>query len=200
MHIELLLEEPSAEAFFAEFLPKIMTDDSTWRLIPFQGKADLLSNLEKRLKGYAAWIPDDWRIVVLVDEDREDCRRLKSKLEAAAAAAGLLTKTKARKTSFVVLNRIAVEELEAWFLGDVEALRAAYPGVPASLGQQAKYRNPDAVTGGTWEALERVLQRAGHFTGGLGKIELARTMGMHLQPVRNRSGSFQCFLSGMASL
>jgi hypothetical protein len=88
-----------------------------------------LANLEKRLKGYAAWIPADWRIVVLVDEDREDCRRLKSKLEAAAAAAGLLTKTKARKTPFVVLNRIAVEELEAWFLGDVEALRTAYPGV-----------------------------------------------------------------------
>lgn len=200
MHIELLLEEPSAEAFFAEFLPKIVAEGTTWRLIPFQGKADLLANLEKRLKGYAAWIPADWRIVVLVDEDREDCRRLKSKLEAAAAAAGLLTKTKARKTSFVVLNRIAVEELEAWFLGDVDALLTAYPGVQASLAQQAKYRNPDAVTGGTWEALERVLQRAGYFTGGLGKIELARTMAKHLQPNRNRSGSFQCFLSGMASL
>ena len=110
MHIELLLEEPSAEAFFAGFLTKIVADGTTWRLIPFQGKADLLSNMEKRLKGYASWIPDDWRIVVLVDEDRQDCRKLKSKLEAAAAAAGLLTKTKAGKASFVVLNRIAVED------------------------------------------------------------------------------------------
>jgi hypothetical protein len=200
MHLEMLLEEPSAEAFFNEFLPKITPEGTTWRLIRFQGKPDLLANLEKRLQGYTKWIPDDWRIVVLVDEDREDCRGLKSKLEAAASAAGLLTKTKAGNAPFKVLNRIAVEELEAWFLGDAAALRAAYPGVPSNLAQQAKYRNPDAVTGGTWEALERLLQRAGHFTGGLGKIELARTMAKHLQPNRNRSGSFHSFISGLASL
>jgi hypothetical protein len=200
MHIELLLEEPSAEAFFADFLPKIVAEGTTWRLIPFQGKADLLANLGKRLKGYAAWLPDDWRIVVLVDEDREDCRRLKSKLEAAAIAAGLLTKTKARKAPFVVLNRIAVEELEAWFLGDVEGLCAAYPGVSASVGSRENFRDPDAVSGGTWEALERVLQRAGHFQGGLGKIELARTMAKHMEPSRNRSLSFKCFMEGMAAL
>lgn len=200
MHIEMLLEEPSAEAFFAGFLPKVTPEGTTWNLISFQGKANLLANLEKRLKGYASWIPADYRIVVLVDEDRQDCRRLKSQLENAAAAAGLLTKTRAGNAPFTVLNRIAVEEIEAWFLGDVEALRAAYPGVPANLGQQAKYRNPDAVGGGTWESLERVLQRAGHFRGGLGKIDLARTMAQHLQPSRNRSASFQCFLAGLASL
>lgn len=200
MHIEMLLEEPSAEAFFAGFLPRVTPEGTTWNLISFQGKANLLANLEKRLKGYASWIPADWRIVVLVDEDRQDCRSLKSQLENAAAAAGLLTKTRAGNASFTVLNRIAVEELEAWFLGDVEALRTAYPGVPANLAQQAKYRNPDAVGGGTWESLERVLQRAGHFRGGLGKIDLARTMAQHLQPSRNRSASFQCFLSGLASL
>lgn len=200
MHIELLLEEPSAEAFFAGFLTKIVADGTTWRLIPFQGKADLLSNMEKRLKGYASWIPDDWRIVVLVDEDRQDCRKLKSKLEAAAAAAGLLTKTKAGKASFVVLNRIAVEELEAWFLGDVEALRAAYPGVSPSLGSRENFRDPDAVAGGTWEALERVLQRAGHFPAGLGKIEVARSMARYMDPERNRSRSFRCFVEGIAAL
>lgn len=200
MHIELLLEEPSAEAFFADFLPKITPEGMTWKLIPFQGKADLLSNLEKRLKGYAAWLPEDWRIVVLVDEDREDCTKLKAKLETAAKAAGLMTKSRAKKGSFTVLNRIAVEELEAWFLGDVEGLRAAYPGVPASLGSRENFRDPDAVPGGTWEALERVLQRAGYFQGGLGKIELARTMARHMEPTRNRSRSFQQFMKGMSAL
>jgi len=200
MHIELLLEEPSAGAFFANFLPKIVPEGMTWKLIPFQGKADLLSNLEKRLKGYAAWLPEDWRIVVLVDEDREDCTKLKAKLETAAKAAGLTTKSRAKRGSFTVLNRIAVEELEAWFLGDVEGLRAAYPGVPASLGSRENFRDPDAVPGGTWEALERVLQRAGHFQGGLGKIELARTMARHMEPTRNRSRSFQQFMKGMSAL
>ncbi len=200
MHIEFLLEEPSAEAFFAEFLPKIVTDGTTWKLIAFQGKADLLANLKKRLKGYAAWLPNDWRIVVLVDEDRGDCAMLKHQMEDAAKAAGLITKSRAKNGAFAVLNRIAVEELEAWFLGDVEGLRTAYPGVPSSLGSRENFRDPDAVPGGSWEALERVLQRAGHFRGGLGKIELARTMAKHLEPRRNRSRSFQCFMEGIAAL
>jgi hypothetical protein len=33
------------------------------------------------------------------------------------------------------LNRIAVEELEAWFFGDIEALRAVYPKLSATLGR-----------------------------------------------------------------
>lgn len=198
MHIEFLLEEPSAEAFLAGFLPRFLRTETTWNLIPFQGKADLLSNLENRLKGYAKWMPEDWRIAVLIDEDRQDCRMLKGRLEDAAQAAGLLTKCRSNGGAFRVVNRIAVEELEAWFLGDVEALRTAFPGVPAHLGSREAFRDPDAVKGGTWEALERVLQKAGHFPGGLRKIELARLMAVHMVPERNRSGSFQCFLAGIS--
>jgi len=200
MHLEFLLEEPSAEAFFTGFLPRVVPSGTTWNLFPFQGKANLLAKLESRLTGYSSWLPDDWRIVVVVDEDRSDCVVLKKQLEAAALSAGLLTKSKARGVPFQVLNRIAVEELEAWFLGDVEGLGIAYPGIPASLGNRANFRDPDAVPGGTWEAIERVLQRAGHFPGGLGKIELARTMGEHLDASRNRSRSFQCFMEGLKAL
>ena len=199
MHIELLLEEPSAEAFLSAFLPRVLPAGTTLRPIVFQGKQDLLVKLESRLKGYRSWLPDDSRIVVLVDEDRQDCRRLKRQLESAAAAAGLRTKSKAGR-SFTVLNRIAVEELEAWFLGDPAALNAAYPRIPSSVGNKAAFRNPDAVAGGTWEALERVLQRAGYHRGGLPKIELAKTMAQHVDASRNTSASFQCFLSGVASL
>ena len=83
---------------------------------------------------------------------------------------------------------------------DPEALAAAYPGVPTTLGAKAKYRHPDAITGGTWEALERILQRAGHFVGGLAKIELAREMGLRMQPEKNTSRSFQAFAAGIALL
>lgn len=200
MHVVFLLEEPSAEAFFSEFLPRVAPTGMSWQLTVFQGKSDLMANLGVRLKGYSQWIPEDWRIVVLVDEDRQDCRRLKADMERSAAAAGLITKTSAGGKRFTVLNRIAVEELEAWFLGDVEALRTAYPGVSANLANQAKFRDPDAVTGGTWEALERVLQRAGHFPGGIGKIDLARTMARHMTPEINRSRSFQCLMTGLAAL
>ncbi len=91
------------------------------------------------------------------------------------------------------INRIAVEELEAWFFGDVGALVAAYPGVPETLDRRAKYRNPDAIAGGTWEALERVLQEAGHHGGGLAKVRAARDIAAHMDPGRNRSRSFQVF-------
>ena len=118
----------------------------------------------------------------------------------AAANAGLITRSAARGGTFTVLNRIAVEELEAWFFGDVEALANAYPGVSPNLGAKAKYRNADAIGGGTWEALERVLQHAGYFSGGLSKIEVARKMARHMNAGRNTSTSFKCFAEGLAAL
>ena len=200
MHVEFFLEEPSAEAFLQGMAHKLLPADDTWSFIVFQGKHDLLTNLQPRLKGYRRWISDDYRIVVLVDEDREDCRQLKSQLEAAATAAGLPTKTSPKKGLFVVLNRIAIEELEAWFFGDIAALANAYPGVSPTLGAKARYRYPDSIAGGTWEALQRVLQKAGYFGGGLPKIEVARTLAKHMDPARNTSPSFRQFVQGLAAL
>lgn len=89
-----------------------------------------------------------------------------------------------------MVNRIAVEELEAWYFGDWEAVRQAYPRVSVSIPRQARYRHPDAVTGGTWEAFERILQRHGYFQSGLRKTEAARAVGEHLDASRNSSASF----------
>lgn len=200
MHIEFFLEEPSVEAFLQGLLRRLLPADTTWNPIVFQGKADLLKNLATRLRGYRPWIPEDWRIVVLVDEDREDCRALKRRLETAAAEVGFSTKARRAEGRFVVLNRIAIEELEAWFFGDVAALVQAYPGISPHLASRAAYRDSDAIAGGTWEALERELQRAGYFGGGLAKIELARQMATHMDPARNRSKSFGHFVSGLAAL
>lgn len=200
MHVVFMLEEPSAEALLDGLLPRLLPPDWNFELVCFQGKRDLLNNLPARLRAYASWMPSDWRIVVLIDEDRQDCRMLKQRLEAAAKAASLTTKSSSSGGHFVVLNRIAVEELEAWFFGDTEALRAAFPGIPATIQNQAKYRDPDSIQGGTWEALLKILQRAGHFRGGLGKIQLARMMGLKMVPERNRSPSFQQFACGLRSI
>jgi len=200
MHIEFILEEPSAEAFLQGTLQKLLPANTSWSFIVFQGKHDLLANLKPRLKAYRNWIPEDYKIVVLIDEDREDCRKLKSKLETAASSAGLATKTNSKRGTFAVLNRIAIEELEAWYFGDVAALAQAFPGVSPTLGARAPYRNPDAVAGGTWEALQRVLQKAGYFGAGLPKIEVAREMAKHMDPARNTSPSFGHFVKGLAAL
>jgi hypothetical protein len=201
MHIDSLVEELSAEAALSEILPKILGGGASYAIHVHQGKRDLLKKLPDRLRGYAKWLPADWRIVVLIDNDADDCLKLKGVLEESARAAGLRARSdKNRRTGIQVINRIAVEELEAWFFGDVEALCAAYPRVPATLAQRAKYRNPDAITGGTWEALERVLQRAGYFKAGLAKIEAARSIARHMDPERSRSRSFCCFRNAPASL
>ena len=40
-----------------------------------------------------------------------------------------------------------IEELEAWFFGDIAAIHAAYPRISIHLGGRANYRDPDAITG-----------------------------------------------------
>ena len=201
MHIEFFVEEPSAEAFLDGFLTRWLPGTCSFRIHPFQGKTDLILKLPARLKAYRQWAPRHYRFVVLIDEDRQNCRELKSRLEEAAGQAGLLTKSSVTDGAhFSVLNRIAVEELKAWFFGDVEALVMAYPGVPPTLAQKRSYRDPDHINGGTWETLERVLQRAGYYAGGLPKIENARRLAPLMDASRNRSASFQCFVSGLRAL
>ncbi|MFA6373735.1 MAG: DUF4276 family protein, partial [Methanothrix sp.] len=154
--------------------------------------------------GYAKWLPDNWRIVVLVDEDRSECDALKERMEQAADDARLITRTMAGSLNsharFQVLNRIAIEELEAWFFGDVLALNQAYPKVPKTLGGRSRYQDPDSITGGTWESMERELKKAGYFRGGLRKIEAAKTISAFMEPERNKSKSFQVFRDGLQEM
>lgn len=198
MHIEILAEEQSMEETLKILVPRMLPAETTYRILNFQGKHNLLRQLSARMKGYASWLPAEYRILVLVDEDRQNCLELKRQMEDAARQAGLSTKTSTGNTRFQVLNRVVVEELEAWFLGDIEALCQAYPRLPQSLS--ARFRDPDAVGGGTWEALEKILQRHGYFKGGYLKVEAARTITPHMDPARNRSRSFQVFRDGLQAM
>ncbi len=175
--------------------------EATFAIHPHQGKRDLMEHLRSKLRAYSKWIPPEWRIVVLLDRDSDDCHKLKAVLENEARTVGLVTKSARRlHRPFQVLNRIAIEELEAWFFGDVPALCDAYHGVPATLGARAPYRDPDGIKGGTWERLEQVLQRAGYYKAGLPKTEAARAIARCMNPARNRSHSFNVFKSGLESL
>jgi len=126
MQIEFLLEEPSAEATLEIILPKILSANIYFTCYAFEGRDDLLKKLPVRLKGYKPWIPDDWRIIVLIDRDQDDCLQLKATLEEVARDVGFGTKSSPTPAgNFQVVNRLAIEELEACFFGDVEALHAA---------------------------------------------------------------------------
>lgn len=199
VYIEFLLEEPSAEAALRNLLPEILGERVGFGLHAYQGKLDLLKKLPSRMRGYRAWIPDDYFIVVLVDADRQDCHALKASLERTALDAGLATKSAVLpRLPFQVLNRLAIEELEAWFFGNVAALRAAYPRVSSHLAHRETYRDPDAISGGTWEALKRLLQY--HRYPWPGKISVAERISRRMDPDRNRSRSFEVFVDGLQAI
>lgn len=192
-HLEILVEEPSMEAFLRELLPRFLGGRATFEVHPFQGKDDLLEKLPARLRGYANWLPKTARVVVVVDCDDDDCKTLKQKMEKAAADAGLRTRSAATTNEWKVANRIAIEELEAWYFGEWIGVRSAFPKVSKTIPSKAKYRDSDAVRGGTWEAFERILQKAGYFKSGLRKTEIARALGKQFCPDRTTSRSFAAF-------
>ena len=100
-HLEVLVEEYSAEAALNNLLPKILPTEIEFKILSFRGKTDLLKKLPSRLKGYRSWIPEDWRILVLCDRDNEDCCKLKNQLENFAARSGFITKQNAADSQFM---------------------------------------------------------------------------------------------------
>ncbi len=187
----VFVEEISMEAALEGLLPK-MLGSVEFQIIRFQCKDDLLKQLPSRLRAYSRWLPANQVILVLVDRDDDDCMVLKNQLETIAQQANLTSKTQ-NATQFQVINRVVIEELEAWFFGDWQAVKRAYPRVSETIPQKQPYRNPDAIRGGTWEALEREMKKAGYFATGLRKLECAREVGRFMNPEQNRSASFKAF-------
>lgn len=198
IHLEVLVEERSAEPVVRRIANDVFPAGATVEVRVFDGKQDLLACLDERLRGYRNWGLDGLRVLVLIDRDDDDCQGLKQRLEAAAHGAGLTTRSTAVDGWFHVCNRIAIEELEAWFLGDEAALQAEFPRL-ASFANKQRFRDPDAVPG-AWEALEKLLQLRGYYRSGLRKVDLATRIAPHLHLDNNRSASFNAFVGGVRSL
>lgn len=185
------------EEFLRVLLPRVLPEQSTFEIHSFGSKSILRRELKKRLRGYARWLPEGSRIIVVMDRDSDDCQALKEELEMAASAAGLRTRSQGGESPWQVVNRIAIEELEAWYFGDWEAVCEAYPRVPATVSQRAPFRDPDAILGGAWEAFQRILKRHGYFRAGLRKREAARTIAARIRHDRSRSRSFEVFMEAI---
>jgi hypothetical protein len=71
-------------------------------------------------------------------------------------------------------------------------------GGPPSGSLQLLSGDPDAIKGGTWEALALLLHS--YYPTGLPKVEVARTVSALMVPERNRSHSFQVFWQGLLTL
>jgi hypothetical protein len=197
MRLHFLVEGSSEERFLEEFLPGLIPGHS-FKVYPHQGRGKLpgdprrppptkdrtlLGQLPATLRAWGrAFSPDTDRVVVLVDVDNDDCSLLLQKLLAAA---------KEIDPAPHCLFRFAIEELEAWYLGDAKALRRAYPG--AQIEHLRRYQQ-DTICG-TWEVFQTIIgdpiER---------KVVWAERMGRELRVDwhrSNRSASFAKFCSGV---
>jgi len=165
MHIEILVEDSSGEKLLAQLLPRILGEQGaphTWRLKAYKGigrippglsaKADpakrmLLDQLPRLLQGYGK-TPGIDAVVVVLDTDRRNCKDFLQELKSVAQDCNPSPRT---------LFRLAVEEMEAWYLGDREALVKAYPRAKRDvLDRYAQ----DSVCG-TWELLADAVHAGG---------------------------------------
>ena len=195
-YIEFQVEEPSMEALLNNLLPRIVRVNTTWRIINYRNKQKLLKKLPERLRGYKKRLEhEEILIFVLVDQDNCDCHELKNLVEDLGLSAGLASKAHPNEDgSYDLVSRIVVRELEAWYFGDIRALREVYPKLPGNLGAKAAYRRPDHIPD-TWETLRWELSKAGY--PGFSKIALAREMGARLDPATNVSRSFAAFRTAL---
>lgn len=168
MHFEILVEDTSGKRALDILVPKIVGDPHTFRVIGFRGIGHiprnlksgtavtnrlLLNHLPRLLRAYGrtyAGNPTGHPAAVILVCDLDN-RCLKT----------------FRQSLFSVLNAcnpkpitrfcIAVEEGEAWFLGDVGAVRTAYPKRNDHVLNG--YKN-DSICG-TWEVLADTVYAGG---------------------------------------
>jgi hypothetical protein len=154
----------------------------------------LLNKLPAMLRSYGRQKDID-AVVVVLDSDRNDCVAFLDKLQAVAASQGAGAKT---------MFRLAIEETEAWYFGDPDALQTAYPKVRKAVLK--RYRQ-DTVCG-TWEMLAdalhpggvAALSKPGSRRPGDLKHEWANRIGPLMNPDANRSPSFRKLRDGLRRL
>ena len=172
-HIVFLLEEFSMGGFLEVLLPRFFPDLS-FQCVPHEGKQDLEKSIPRKLK---AWRVPGVVFCVIRDNDSGDCHALKERLIA-------LCKSGGRDDTLI---RIACQELEAWYLGEPDALAEAFANEKLrDIGNKARYRNPDAVVRPSAEVRKLVPE--------FQKVSGARRIACHLNRDRNRSASFRTFL------
>ena len=157
-------------------------------------KRILLDNLPRVLSGYGRTHGID-AVVVILDSDRRDCRDFLAELKAVVSNCHPAPNT---------LFRLAIEEMEAWYLGDRAALLQAYPRAKDEVLN--RYRQDSICE--TWELLadaiypggSMAVKRLGWPLPGQLKHEWAEKIGPRLALDRNVSPSFGKLRDGLTRL
>lgn len=212
MHIEILVEDSSGARLVEILLPALIGpqgEPHTWRIHAYKGigrlpagltaKADpakraMLDQLPRLLAGYGK-TPGIDAVVVVLDSDNRDCKAFLAELD------GIL---RACQPAPHTLFRLAIEEMEAWFLGDRPALLAAFPRARKEVLD--RYWQ-DSVCG-TWELLADALhpggaaavRAAGWPLPGQIKHQWAEQIGPQMDVENNQSPSFCKLRDGLRRL
>ena len=216
MHFEILVEDQSGKKALDVIVPKIIGSgsDHTFEIYPYNGaghiprglgktdanKRILLDRLPRLLQGYGnkfSKYPEDYRaaVVVVCDLDDKNCKDFLAELN------GVLNSCNPRpETRFC----IAIEEGEAWFLGDIPAVRSAYPKAKNKILK--KYVN-DSICD-TWELLadaifpggRKKLSARGWPAVGIQKSEWAEKISPCMDVENNKSPSFVHFREKLIEL
>lgn len=165
MHFEILVEDLSGKKALDILIQKIVGTQHTYNIHPYRGIGHIPKNLTNpisantdllldqlpiQLRAYGkSYTNDPTKVVIVVCDLDDNCLKT------------------FRQELFRVLNSchpqpetrfcIAIEEGEAWLLGDIPAIKAAYP--KAKINILNSYQN-DSICG-TWELLADAI-----FTGG----------------------------------
>ncbi len=215
MHFEILVEDQSGKKMLDILVPKIIGSNHTFNVHPYKGigripknlrgktdpkKRILLNELPRLLAGhgktFANW-PTDFKgaVIVICDLDDKCLKTFRQELLAV-----LNTCNPEPETRFC----IAIEEGEAWFLGDIPAVKAAYPKAKDTVF--SAYEN-DSICG-TWETLadaiysggSKTLKSLGWQSIGIEKSKWAESITPYMDVEQNSSPSFSYFRTKLRAL
>ena len=211
MHFEILVEDASGKALLEQVVPKILGPKgkpNPYRIVNIQElkyrvmaalprkeartlpwDVILCKTLAIQLRAYSkALARRNSVVVIVVDVDSRNLGQFRSRLDE-------VFQTNAPNLEGGV--RLAIEEIEAWILGDLPAVRRAYPLVKEYI--LTSYE-PESICG-TWEILadavfhggsER-LTEIGYPLIGREKCRWAENIGQYMDVDVNRSPSFHAF-------
>lgn len=214
VHLEVLVEDTSGAIMLESFLEKILGTNErnhTFRVHPYKGigrlpkdlkgktnpaKRILLDQLPRLLRGYGRSLRQhNSAVLVIADLDDKDCKEFKQEL------LNILDECNPQPR---VKFRIAIEEMEAWLLGDLNAIKSTYSN--AKINVLDSYVQ-DSICG-TWEKLADAIYPGGatklkslgwpHI--GQVKCDWAKKIAPVVAPDDNISESFQAFRTGVLNL
>lgn len=207
MHFEILVEDKSGKKALEIIVPKIIGQQHTFLVHAYKGVGRipknmrdtrdathriLLENLPKLLKGYgrtqAGRRGYAETVILVCDLDDKCLKAFRGELDRI-----LHSCSPKPNTRFC----IAIEEGEAWFLGDLPAVVAAYPYAKKSV---LNTYSSDAVCG-TWELLADAVYQGGSASlshkgwraVGAEKSHWAEVISPHMDIATNTSPSFCYF-------